>query len=170
MDVIFQTFVDLLWQHVLWQHVLWQHVLWQHFLWQHVLWQNVLWQRVLWQHVLWQHVLWQHILWQHVLWQHVLWQHVLWQHVLWQHVLVVGNWCIYSLINRRCLWTDVECFSWEYGVKTSSNRYYVCLCCLLWSICWLIYVYVCAQENNFLNYCSIVHFVSGDLIITFNFH
>jgi len=30
---------------------------------------------------------------------------------------------------RRCLWINVESFSWKYGVWTSSNRYYVCLCC-----------------------------------------
>jgi hypothetical protein len=45
---------------------------------------------------------------------------------------------------------------------TSSNRWYVCLCCMFWSICWLMYVYYCAEENNFLNCCSITYFVSGD--------
>ena len=40
-------------------------------------------------------------------------------------------------------------------VCTSSNRWYVCLCFIFWSICWLMYVYICAEENNFLNCCSI---------------
>jgi hypothetical protein len=29
----------------------------------------------------------------------------------------------------------------------------------------LTYVYVCAEENNFLNCCSIIYFVSGDRVL-----
>jgi hypothetical protein len=28
-----------------------------------------------------------------------------------------------------------------------------------------MYVYICAEENNFLNCCSIIYFVSGDRVL-----